>query len=306
MMARWRKLGLLYSPESSAQPRHPKLLSHAANPLPIHLAGDVFRVFYDGRDSQNRSSVGGVDIDIVQRRIVCDHPLPFMESGAEGSYYKDGISIGNDYWIGDKRYILFMAWQTPPDQHWFGQIGRIEVLDGLSLRPDGDRPFMILDETDPISLSYPAVIASATGGYEMWYGSTLTWAAENGTMVHILKQATSVDGNRWIKSGDSIPYQIGTDQAKSRPTLLRDGDGLHCWFSYRGVPPQKYRIGYAVKVADEPWQLALNRSGITVSESGWDSEMIEYPFVFEHRGDRYLLYNGNGYGKTGFGLAIWE
>jgi hypothetical protein len=41
-----------------------------------------------------------------------------------------------------------------------------------------------------------------------------------------------------------------------------------------------------------------------VSLIGWDSEMIEYPFVFDHAGERYMLYNGNGYGKSGFGLAI--
>ncbi|MFM8395102.1 MAG: hypothetical protein ACKOB4_14370, partial [Acidobacteriota bacterium] len=44
--------------------------------------------------------------------------------------------------------------------------------------------------------------------------------------------------------------------------------------------------------------------GIDVSAAGWDDEMIEYPFVFEHRGRLFMLYNGNGYGRTGFGLAL--
>ena len=43
---------------------------------------------------------------------------------------------------------------------------------------------------------------------------------------------------------------------------------------------------------------------IDVSLVGWDSEMIEYPFVFEHKNKRYMLYNGNHYGKTGFGIAV--
>lgn len=34
--------------------------------------------------------------------------------------------------------------------------------------------------------------------------------------------------------------------------------------------------------------------------------MIEYLFVFDHNGKRYMLYAGNGFGKTGFGLAILE
>jgi hypothetical protein len=34
--------------------------------------------------------------------------------------------------------------------------------------------------------------------------------------------------------------------------------------------------------------------------------MICYPFVFEHKGKIYMLYNGNDYGKEGFGLAVLE
>ena len=43
-----------------------------------------------------------------------------------------------------------------------------------------------------------------------------------------------------------------------------------------------------------------------LSKTGWDSEMICYPYVFDRKGERYMLYNGNGYGKTGFGLAVLE
>jgi hypothetical protein len=46
--------------------------------------------------------------------------------------------------------------------------------------------------------------------------------------------------------------------------------------------------------------------GIDVSSAGWDSEMVEYPHVFDHQGTRYMLYNGNHYGETGFGYAILE
>jgi hypothetical protein len=53
------------------------------------------------------------------------------------------------------------------------------------------------------------------------------------------------------------------------------------------------------------WHEALETSGIDVSEQGWDSEMIEYPFVFCHKGRRHMLYNGNGFGRTGFGMATW-
>ncbi len=72
------------------------------------------------------------------------------------------------------------------------------------------------------------------------------------------------------------------------------------WFCCRG---HRYRLGYAESHDGLTWQRNDERAGMTVSQTGWDSEMICYPFVFAHRGRTYMLYNGNGYGKTGFGLA---
>ena len=46
--------------------------------------------------------------------------------------------------------------------------------------------------------------------------------------------------------------------------------------------------------------------GIDVSESGWDSQMQAYPAVLRCRDRVYLFYNGNDYGRDGFGYAILE
>ena len=41
-----------------------------------------------------------------------------------------------------------------------------------------------------------------------------------------------------------------------------------------------------------------------VSEEGWDSQMICYAYVYEHKGQKYMVYNGNGFGATGLGYAV--
>jgi len=104
-----------------------------------------------------------------------------------------------------------------------------------------------------------------------------------------------------------VPYELGFAQAFSRPTtVLNDSGDYEMWFSYRSGTGQSYRIGHARSDDGKNWVLDLGGTGIDVSPSGWDSEMIEYPYVFDHNGARYMLYNGNGYGKTGFGLAVFE
>ena len=73
------------------------------------------------------------------------------------------------------------------------------------------------------------------------------------------------------------------------------------YYSYRG---EMYRIGYAESEDGLEWNRMDEHAGIAPSESGWDSEMICYPCLFEYEGRRYMSYNGNGYGKSGFGIAV--
>ncbi len=302
---KWKKLGMFYCPSENS--KHPKLLSHAANPLPVLIKDDLYRVFFSGRDANNRSSIGAVDIDIVKRHVVQTHNQPFFEHGPAGSFYAEGVSIGNCYRCSGKQYMLFMGWQVPQSGHWRGDIGRIVLNPDLSLELDDEKPFMSFNSVDPISLSYPWVMENQDGSYDMWYGSTITWDTGKGEMLHVINHASSIDGHLWTRKGLSIPYQIGIAQAFSRPTVILDPhDKYQMWFSYRSGTGEKYRIGYAFSYDKRRWVLALDQAGIDVSPTGWDSEMICYPFVFDHKGERYMLYNGNGYGKTGFGLAVLE
>lgn len=302
----WKKLGLLYCPPSGGV--HPKLASHASNPLPVHIEDDIYRVFFSGRDNKNRSSVGAVDIDICKQEILVEHDMPFFEHGPQESFFCDGVSIGNCYVASGHRYMLFMGWQNPVDEHWRGDIGRLKVLPDLTLELESETPFLSSDPVDPISLSYPWVSQKKDGTFQMWYGSTHTWDLGNNEMLHPIHYATSLDGHTWVREGLAVPYEPNIAQAFSRPTVsFRDTLGRYeMWFSYRSGIGTTYRIGYAHSENGEDWELGLEDVGIDVSPGGWDSEMLAYPFVFEHSNRLYMLYNGNGYGLSGFGLAVME
>ena len=301
---KWRKLGHIFK----VSPNGDKLLSHAANPLPVHLKDRIYRVLYSGRDANNASYGGFVDIDIESLEIINVSKRTLIENGNSDSFYSHGISIGNIYkGLSGEQFIGFMGWQIPKGEHWRGDIGRLELSDDMTqMNLNPSKVFIGVDEEDPISLSYPFVIFHE-GEYKMWYGSTISWDSPNGEMIHVIKYATSEDGENWEKHGLAIPYEIGDAQAFSRPWVVIDREGkYHMWYSFRSGSGEKYRIGYAQSDNGVNWYRKHDEVGIDVSEEGWDSEMICYPAVFNHREKTYLLYNGNAHGKEGFGIAVLD
>lgn len=297
----WEKLGQIYEPGHLGG----KLESHAANPLAVHVQNEIYRIFFSGRDAQKRSSVGYFDFDIARHQIVSECDGPAFSHGPPGSFFSHGVSVGCCYETAGVRNILFMGWHIPQGRHWRGEIGRLRLDEDLSLHLDSPEPVLGLSGHDSISLSYPWVVQLTNGTYRMWYGSTLDWDAGNGDMLHIIRSARSANGTDWDRGGKDVPFELGIAQAFSRPTVLQAEDGsFQMWFSYRSGSGSTYRIGYATSSDGVDWELALDQAGIDASSTGWDSEMIEYPFVFEHDGIAYMLYNGNGYGRTGVGLAV--
>jgi predicted GH43/DUF377 family glycosyl hydrolase len=85
----------------------------------------------------------------------------------------------------------------------------------------------------------------------------------------------------------------------------------HMFFCYRYSSHYRgkqngYRIGYASSTDLLEWTRDDEKAGITVSEEGWDSEMVSYPHVFEVDGKIYMAYLGDQVGRFGFGLAELE
>jgi hypothetical protein len=75
---------------------------------------------------------------------------------------------------------------------------------------------------------------------------------------------------------------------------------------FRDQSSKGYRIGYAWSEDLQNWTRADEQAGIDVSTDGWDAQMQCYPHVFECENKVYLLYNGNEFGRHGFGLAVLE
>jgi hypothetical protein len=117
-----------------------------------------------------------------------------------------------------------------------------------------------------------------------------------------IRYAESDDGIAWRRGGRvSIDFADESEYAMGRPCVVRHGDDYRMWFAARGG---QYRLAYAESPDGLGWTRNDSLAGLAPSPQGWDAEMVAYPSVFDHGGQRYLLYNGNGYGRTGIGYAI--
>lgn len=205
-----------------------------------------------------------------------------------------------------RELLYYIGWSrrvTVPFQTLIGCATRAEGE--VSFRRVSRAPILPPTDVDPYLTTAPWVLVDG-GTWRMWYASGTGWKATDDGPLHRyhIRYAESDDGLEWRRRGVvCIDYADDSEYALTRPCVVRDGDLFKMWYSRRGGA---YRIGYAESRDGVTWTRMDSDAGIDVSPDGWDDEMIEYPFVLDHAGRRYLLYNGNGYGETGIGWAVLE
>ncbi|TYL91752.1 hypothetical protein FXB40_27945 [Bradyrhizobium rifense] len=298
----WRRLGQIFAPDGKSPWAH----SHAALPAPVHLAGDIFRFFYSSRDTDRRSHVGWVDVEVSERpRVDAAAHAAVMAPGEDGAFDDSGVGVGCVVKTADGFSLYYMGWNLGIRSPWRNAIG-LAQSPTLSRAFERFSPGPILDRSpeDPYTLSYPSVFRRGPGDWWMWYGSNLAPAVGNADMQHAIKVARSSDGVRWTRDGTvAVGFATAAEYALARPSVVQIGEKLLMCFACRG---ERYSIGAASSNDGLNWTRLDETMGLSPSSSGWDSEMTCYPALFWHRERLWLAYNGNGYGATGFGLAVWE
>lgn len=305
-MINWVKKGLVFCPEA----QFPSMHTHAANPFAVPTADpDIFRVYFTCRDQQSRSAISYCEMNAADNfKVIYVHDQPVLEPGEPGLFDDSGVATGFIINYGGQILLYYLGWNLKVTVPWLNTIGLAIWSDAEGKFIKQSRvPVMDRSEEDPFTISYPSIMEE-NGVLRMWYGSNLRWGKTQETMQHIFKYAESEDGRDWKRfSRTVVDLTHPGEYALSKPFVIKKSDIYHMWYSYRGNGDiQTYRIGYARSQDGVNWERLDKIAGIDVSPSGWDSEMICYPDIFEYRGKLVMLYNGNGYGRTGFGVATEE
>ena len=313
-MFTWEKLGKVFDPTGMNYAWWMQEFAQAPATL---LFDDFVRVYFSCRPNSDErgqyvSYSGFVDLDRSDLfRVVRISKAPIMGLGGLGAFDEFGtypVSVARD---GDLIVAYYGGWTRCESVPFNVAIGRAESTNGgETFRKAGEGPVLSYSPDEPFILSGPK-IRRFGDVWTLFYIAGREWILDGDKPepIYRIRSAISSDGIQWQKNNfDLIPSRLGDHEAQASPDVFYFGGSYHMFFCYRAGRNYRgkengYRIGYASSPDLLTWTRDDHRAGLSVSDSGWDAEMVSYPHVFEVDGETYMMYLGDQVGRHGFGIA---
>jgi hypothetical protein len=315
---KWRKLGRIFDPREYKLPNN--CVEFAQSPQALVMS-DRVRVYFSTRERDKNgkflSHIAFVDFDKEIRRMIglSDHTI--INLGGLGSFDEHGIFPFNVVRHDGAVLAYTTGWSRRVSVSVETSIGlAVSRDDGMTFQRHGTGPVMSSSLHEPFLVA-DAFVAPFEGVLHMWYIFGTKWqkfeASSAPDRVYKIAHATSRDGLSWHRDGKPIiADRLNADECQALPSVFYRNGAYHLFFCYRqahGFRSDRhsaYRIGYARSGNLQEWIRDDSNAGINVSGEGWDSQMQCYPNTFEVDGTVYMLYNGNEFGRFGFGLGVLE
>lgn len=316
---KWRKLGRIFDPTQYTLPAG--CAEYAQSPQTL-VFDDFVRIYFSTRavDAGNgkfRSHVAFVDMRKDLRSVMAVSPRAVIELGGPGTFDEHGIFPMNVVRHGNAVLGYTCGWSRRVSVSVETAIGlAVSRDDGLTFEKMGEGPVVAASLHEPFLVG-DGFVRVIDGAFHMWYIFGTEWKchAPNAPPDRTYKigHALSEDGVNWVReeARQIVPDLLGSEESQALPSVVTIGARHHMYFCYRqsydfrNNRARGYRIGHAHSDDLCEWTRD-DDPGIDVSREGWDSGMMCYPHAFWCDGRVYLLYNGNAFGRFGFGLAVLE
>jgi hypothetical protein len=317
---KWKKLGRIYNPEEHYSPNK-EWRKHFAQSVSTLVFDDFIRVYFSCRpdnDSEGQAKSYTTYLDLDKKNLfkiikISDNPV--MDLGGIGDFDEFAVYPTSVIKENDKILMYYAGWSRCKSVPFNTSIGlAISDDNGMTFNRIGKGPILSSSLNEPFVISGPK-IRKFNDKWYLFYLAGKKWIKDNGTpeIIYKIRMATSTDGINWVRvDKDIISDLIDENECQAGPDVFYLDGQYHMYFVYRhGLNFRKeknrgYKIGYAISKDLINWERKDDECGIGYSEEGWDSEMHHYPHVFSIGDDYYMLYNGNEFGKNGFGIAILE
>jgi len=302
----WQKHGLIFRPTGEVD----WMKTHAQVPTPLVCEGFI-RVYFSSRPAPDLSLTTFVDLDQNDPAVVLTlHQEPILETGKPGTFDEHGIMPSCAVRDGNQVFLFYSGWSRGASVPYTNSTGLAISCDGgETFKKVSDGPILSKSIYDPYSATSPCVLKDGSI-WHMWYCSGTGWLEVGGKYEHVydIKHARSDDGVSWSTDGKTTIGPATAHEALTRPFVISRSDGYHMWFCYRGSRDfrdgeEAYRIGYAFSTNLDDWQRKDQEVGLDLSPNGFDSRMVAYPAVVTVNDHTFMFYNGNAFGRDGFGYA---
>ena len=307
----WEKQGQIFNVDGKYEWNR----SHAQVPV-VDVLDDRLRIYYATRNELGKSNISYIEVSKDNpKKIIYEHNSPLFAFGNLGAFDDSGIMPSCIINAGKKKYLYYIGWTTKQSVPFQNAVG-------LAISEDAGKTFKKFSEGPVISINHVEPYFSGTSFvmtehnlYKMWYLSCIGWHKFNDKPepIYNIKYSESKDGINWKQTG-KVAIDLLNDEGGIVSAAVIKLNGVYkMWFGkrkkadYRTNIRNSYRIGFAESFDGINWERKDHSAGIDVSNEGWDSEMISYPYIVKlNLQEYYMFYNGNGFGKTGFGYAIWK
>lgn len=300
----WIKQGRIFHLEEA-----PNRSVHAQVPTP-YVMEDRIRIFYACRNN-GKAFVAYFDLAKDLKTILKVHEKPVLEHGKPGMFEADGVMPSCILPMGNELWLYYIGWSE------LKNTARYQNEIGIAVSKDNgetfDRmfkgPIMGRSKMEPGLAVMPFVMKDGDR-FKMWYQSGTGWHFINDQYepTYVIKYAESDDGVEWGRHQKQCIESSYPLEAFSRPSLVLQGGVFKMWFCSRDSEDYRggfgsYRIDYAE--SKDGINFYRDYGEIELGKEEWDSKMQAYPYVIELDGKLVMFYNGNLFGQTGIGVAIW-
>ena len=291
--------------------------SHCHKPTPLIIDNDTIRIYFGTRSKDGVTRTTFIDLDstdIYNLTVKYIHDKPIFDIGKIGTFDDSGANVSSIVKVDNVIYMYYIGWNPSTTVHTRNSIGVVVSKDnGGSFQRIYDGS--ILDRTKDEPYYTGAVdVRKEKNIWKMWYTSGKVWKMINNKpeIQYYIKYAESNNGIDWTRENIDCICPLNEFEATARPSVIYEDNVYKMFYSKRSIDgfrinsAQNYKVGYAESKDAKKWNRLDNKINFDTSVMGWDSEAIAYPYILAHKNKKICFYNGNGFGKSGFGYAIIE
>lgn len=303
----WTTHGLLHMPN----PAWWWSQSHAQCPVPDSqaISPGLYRIYYSTRDSAGKSRIGSCLLNTQLMQIVQSQSEPELDLGTLGSFDDAGVMPAAVIVHNNKKYLFYIGWMERKSVPYQNAIGLAEIDEAGRLSRVFEGP-VLSAWADEAYFTGTINIFAKDNRYLGYYLCCTEWFLSNGKPEprYDIRVASTSDLIHWKRTGKSaLALTSGTEGGYASASVIQLNDRYLMFYckrnaeNYRMTPENSYKIYAAVSADAETWVKIPDFQYSETTE--FDNSMQCYPQLLRIDNRVYMFYNGNDFGKKGFGCS---